>query len=165
MKKGELVKKICTIFFVLMAILGALMIIMRGNPADSAIGDVVVTNGYDRIALDCHKYSYNDKDKSRTLDTFLPVDKAYNIPTLKYDPDDANCQLAVSYSESYNGKLSYTVYDESFNVIMPPQNALTLPVDTGKYYYIEITVNWGEDDYSVTCKYYFGLDVIKIADK
>lgn len=160
MKRKELIKKICTVFFIFIALLGALMIITRGDPADSAIGDVVVTNGYDRIALDCHKYSYNDKNGSRKLDTFLSVDKAYNIPMLKYDPDDPNCNVAVSYSESYNGQLSYTVYDDSFNIVMEPQPALTMPVEKGKYYYVEIVVNWGEDDDTVTCKYYFGLDII-----
>ena len=70
MKKKELIKKIFTGFFIMIALLGALLIITRGDPADSAIGDVVVTNGYDRIALDCHKYSYNDKNGSRKIDTF-----------------------------------------------------------------------------------------------
>ena len=160
MKRKEVIKKICTVFFIMIALLGALMIITRGDPADSAIGDVVVTNGYDRIALDCHKFSYNDKNGSRMIDTFLPVDKAYNIPTLKYDPDDPNCSVAVSYSESYNGQLSYTVYDDSFNVVIEPQPALTMPVEKGRLYYVEITVNWGEEDDTVTCKYYFCMDVI-----
>ena len=160
MKRGEIIKKICTGFFILMAFIGALMIITRGDPADSAIGDVVITNGYDRIALDCHKYSYNDKNGSRLTDTFLSVDKAYNVPTLKYDPHDPDCSVAVSYSESYNGQLSYIVYDDSYNIVMEPQPSLTIPVEKGKLYYVEITVDWGEDDDYVTCKYYFGLDII-----
>ena len=160
MKKNELIKKIFTTLFIIIAFMGALMIIMRGDPADSAIGDVVVTNGYDRIVLDCHKYSYNDKNGSRKIDTFLSVDKAYNIPTLKYDPNDSGCSMAVSYSESYNGDLSYTVYDDGFNVISEPQTSLTMPVETGKNYYVEITVDWGEDDDTVTCKYYFEVNIL-----
>ena len=160
MKRKELIKKICTVFFILMAFAGALMIITRGNPADSAIGDVVVTNGYDRIALDCHKYSYNDKYGYRKIETFLPVDKAYNIPLLKYDQNDSGCCIAVSYSESYNGDLEYTVYDESFNIIVEPQKALAMPVKTGEKYFVEISVDWGDDDNKVTCKYYFEVEII-----
>ena len=161
MKKKELIKKIFTGFFIMIALLGALLIITRGDPADSAIGDVVVTNGYDRSALDCHKYSYNDKNGSRKIDTFLPVDKAYNIPILKYDPNDSGCSIAVSYSESYNGELCYTVYDDSFNVVVDKQSSLTMPVENGKNYYVEIAVDWGEEDDTVTCKYYFEIDIIK----
>ena len=165
MKKNEIIKKVCTGFFIMIAFLGAVMIMTRGDPADSAIGDVVVTNGYDRIALDCHKYSYNDKNGSRKIDSFLSVDKAYNIPTLVYGPNDSGCDIAVSYSESYNGELGYTVYDESYNVMIEQQPSLKIPVETGKKYFVEITVNWGEDDDNVTCKYYFGLDIIVSGEK
>lgn len=159
-KKNNLQKVMAAVFGVI-ALLGAIMIFNRSNPLDKSIGDVVVTNGADRIALDCHKYSYNNRNGKSLIDTFIPIEKDKKIPVIAYYPHNEDCKIAVSYSERYKGELSYNVYDSDFNPVVEEASSLTLPVEPGNIYYVSVAVDWGEDDEdkTVTCKYYFSIDV------
>ncbi len=159
MKKDERIRKIIILIGSIMTIIGGFMMLTRGNPLDSVIGKVIITNGRERMQIDGYKYSYNKNDKSDSIETFIPITDADNIPEIDYVPDSED-QIAVSYSEkSYTGNLNYTVYDSDFNILIDNQPNLVMPAEKGKKYNIEVSVNWGEDESSVTVKYYFAINI------
>jgi hypothetical protein len=161
MKKEERIRWIIIIISAAVALLGAFLIMTRGNPLDEAIGDVVVTNGRQRVVINGVKYSYNDEDSSKKSDIYVPIEKAEGIPALDYDMNDENCNISVSYSDEYTGDIIYTVYDTDFNEILTDQKNLTIPAECGKEYYISAKVNWGDEDKNVTVMYYFKINVLE----
>ncbi len=161
MKNTEKLRKILAAVFVCIAVFGAYRIMTRENPFDENIGDVAVTNGEECILLDRHKYSYNDKDTQKKLESFVTLKKAGDVPFLKYDPDNHDSNISVSYGEEYLGELSYSVFDSDYKPVVENQPSLTIPAEKGKRYYVQIKVNWGEEDRYAVVFYYFGIEIIE----
>lgn len=160
MNKEERLRKLIIIISAAFAVIGGFLMLTRGNPLDKAIGKVIITNGIERMEVKGYKYSYNNKNESDILENFIPITDAQNIPEIDYYPDSEN-NIAVSYSDKYTGNLSYTVYDSDFNIMIENQPNLTMPGESGKKYYIEIGVNWGEDEKNITVKYYFAINIVE----
>lgn len=159
MKKEERLRKLIIVIASVIALIGGFRMLTRGNPLDKQIGKVIITNGIDRIQIEGHKYSYNNKGNSDKIESFVPITDANDIPEINYFPDSGN-NIAISYNkESYTGNLSYTVYDSDFNIIIAEQPSLTMPGENGKKYFVEIGVNWGEPEKNVTVKYYFSINI------
>ena len=142
-----------------MVVCGAFMMLTRGNPLDEAIGYVGVSNGYEIISVDGYKYSYNTREDENKTDNFISIENAEDIPQIDYFPDDENCKIEISYTEDYTGKPTYAVYSDSFEPIIEAQPNLQMPGETGKKYYIEASVDWGDKDKNVTVKYYFAINI------
>lgn len=159
MKKEELIRKILIFVFFAIAVVGGFMMLTRGNPLDKSIGNVFITNGSQRMEVEGYKFSYNNGDNVDEVEKFTSIDKAKEIPEIDYYPNDENCKLQVAYNEEYAGDLAYTVYDESFNCIVDSQPTLVMPGEFGKKYYVESSVNWGNEKKNVTVKYYFAINV------
>ncbi len=159
MKKEERIRKLIILIAFVTALIGGICMLTRTNPLDKQIGRVIITNGINRMQIDGYKYSYNNKDNSDKIETFIPITDADDIPEIDYFPDSEN-NISISYNkESYTGDLSYTVYDSDFNIIIADQPSLTMPGENGKKYFVEIGVNWGEEDKNVTVKYYFSINI------
>lgn len=160
MNKDDKIRKIIILVCSAMAVIGGFMMLTRGNPLDKVIGRVIITNGVERMEIDGNKYSYNngngDIDK---IENFISIKKAENIPEIDYNSENGD-NIAVSYSESYSGDLSYTVYDRDFNVLIENQPELTISGENGNKYYVEIGVNWGDNEKNITVKYYFAINII-----
>ncbi|MGN0612699.1 MAG: hypothetical protein ACI4JB_02250 [Porcipelethomonas sp.] len=159
MKHEDRIRKACIILGSAAAICGGFMMLTRGNPADKAIGTVVVSNGVEPIAVDGYKYSYNNGGEESRVENFVTIENAPDIPEVDYNPDSEDGGISVSYSDEYTGELSYTVYDSQFNRIVDSQPGLEMPGERGEKYYVEIGVDWGEEEKSVTVKYYFAINI------
>lgn len=142
-----------------MVVCGAFMMLTRGNPLDESIGYVGVSNGSEIISVDGYKYSYNNNDEENKTENFVTIENADEIPQIDYFPNDEKSKIEISYTEDYAGKPTYAVYDESFNCIIEAQPNLQMPGEAGKKYYIEASVDWGNEDKSVTVKYYFAINI------
>lgn len=159
MNKEERIRKLLIIIGSVMLIVGAYMALTRGNPIDEKIGYVFITNGFEKMEVKGHKYSYNSGDNISEIESFVSIDNAEDIPEIDYFPDNDDCKLLISYGDDYTGELSYSVFDENFNCIIDSMPTLSMPGEAGKKYYVQSSVNWGDKKKSVTVKYYFAVNV------
>lgn len=157
--KYEKIRRLCIIIGSAMLVCGCFMMLTRGNPLDEVIGYVGVTNGSGIIEVPGYKYSYNSDDEQSLTENFTVIEDAVNIPEIDYYPDDENCNIAVSYTEEYVGKPLYTVYNDSLECIIDSKSSLEMSGESGEKYYIEVSVDWGKKDRSVTVKYYFVINI------
>jgi len=159
MKKYEKIRIFCIIIGSVMLVLGCYMMMTRGNPLDEMAGYVGVSNGKEIISVDGYKYSYNNGNNSDKTDNFVTIENAENIPEIDYYPGNDNYKMEVSFTEDYSQKPTYKVYDEDFNCIVEEQSNLQMPGEIGKKYYIELSVDWGKKNKSLTIKYYFVINI------
>lgn len=159
MNKYEKIRRFCIIIGGFMAVCGAFMILTRGNPLEESIGYVGVTNGSQIIEVEGYKYSYNFSVEQSKIESFISIEDAEIIPEIDYYPNDENCNIAVSYTEEYTGKPCYSVYNDSFECLIDSETNLEIPGETGKKYFVEASVDWGEKEKNITVKYYFAINI------
>ncbi len=159
MSKDDKIRRLLIFIGSMMVVIGSFMVLTRGNLLDKSIGYVIITNGSQRYEVEGYKYSYNSGDDNTVIEGFTDIEQAENISELDYYPNDENSQLKISYSKKETANISYKVYDESFECVIDSQPKLDMPGEIGKKYYIEASVDWGEERKNVTVKYYFAINV------
>lgn len=135
------------------------MSLTRGNPVDKEIGTVVISNGSDKLKIEGHKFCYNSDDKKREIEC-PEISELTEIQYIEYDADGEETGLSVSFSDKYTGNVLYNVYDEKLELIEEKQESLEISGDAGTAFYIEMFVNWGDDNENVTVKYYYKIKIV-----